>query len=279
MTATVLEPTPRVSALPPRRRLGWFDFLEPLSRRARVGFAIAAWALLLGVWEFAPRPEGLETLVPPPSRVVETLGQLFAEKDYANDVLASLRRIGISFLIACAIALPLGLLMGAFPAVEAFLNPLVSPFRYLPAPSFLPLLLVWLGTGEEQKIALLIIGVVWFLVSLVMDDTKRVPLEYLECARTLGANRWHGLSCVLLPCALPFFLDTMRQMLAVSWTYLVIAEIVASTDGIGAVMMRARRLVRMDIVMAGILTIGLLGFASDLLLRAVRRAAFPYLRK
>lgn len=273
MPAAFLESPPR------RARLRWFDFLAPLSRRARLGFAVAAWVLLLGAWEFLPRPEGAAALFPPPSQVVGTLVELFTEKDYAADVLASLRRIALSFALAAAVALPIGLLMGAFPAVEAFLNPIVSPFRYLPAPSFLPLLLAWFGTGEEQKIALLFIGVVWFLVSLVMDDTKRVPLEYVECARTLGAGRWRGLLFVLLPASLPFFVDTMRQMLAVSWTYLVVAEIVASTDGIGAVMMRARRLVRMDIVLAGILTIGLLGLISDLLLRALRRAAFPYLHK
>ncbi len=277
MPAAATIPAPPFPAAPRRPGRG-FDFLASLPPRTRLLLALAAWILFLGLWQFFPRSPELATLFPPPSRVAATLGELFTEKDYLQDVLASLRRIGLSFLIACAIALPLGLLMGAFPAIEAFLNPLVSPFRYLPAPSFLPLLLVWLGTGEEQKIALLVIGVVWFLISLIMDDTKRVPLEFLECARTLGAGRWRGLFAVLLPAALPFFMDTMRQMLAVSWTYLVIAEIVASTDGIGAVMMRARRLVRMDIVMAGILTIGLLGLASDLLLRGLRRAAFPYLR-
>ncbi len=261
------------------RRLRWFEFLAPLSARTRVVLAIAAWLLFLGVWQFAPRPPELAALLPPPSQVVKTLGELFVEKNYLADVLQSLKRIALSFSLAAAVALPIGLLMGAFPAVEGFLNPIVSPFRYLPAPSFIPLLLAWFGTGEEQKIALLFIGVVWFLISLVMDDTKRVPIEYLECARTLGAGRFRALSTVLLPCALPFYLDTMRQMLAVSWTYLVIAEIVASTDGIGAVMMRARRLVRMDIIMAAILTIGLLGFASDALLRGLRTLAFPYLRK
>ncbi len=111
-----------------------------------------------------------------------------------------------------------------------------------------------------------------------MDDTKRVPIDFIDTSRTLGAKHWQVVLRVILPCALPFFIDTMRQMLAVSWTYLVIAEIVAATDGIGAVMMRARRLVRMDIIMAGILTIGMLGFLSDAAIRGIRWWAFPYLR-
>ncbi len=261
------------------KRIGWFDFHSSLPTWARVMLAVVAWAIFLGVWQFAPRSPEMEALLPTPTKVVGTLYNLFAEKDFMSDVWQSLQRTLLSFSLACAVALPIGLLMGAFPAVEAFFNPIVSPFRYLPAPSFIPLLLAWFGTGNEQKIALLFIGVVWFLISMLMDDTKRVPADFIDSSRTLGAKRWQVMLKVILPCALPFFLDTMRQMLAVSWTYLVIAEIVAATDGIGAVMMRARRLVRMDIIMAGILTIGMLGFFSDAVIRGIRWWLFPYLRK
>ncbi len=257
---------------------GLFEFQASLPLSVKVPLAVAAWLLFLAVWQFAPRPEAMVALLPTPVQVVQTIATLVTEKDFASDVAASLQRILISFGIAAAIALPLGILMGAFPVVEAFFNPLVSPLRYLPAPSFIPLLLALLGTGDEQKIALLVIGVVWFLISLIMDDTKRVPKDLIEASRTLGATRPKVIFAVILPAALPFFVDTMRQMLAVSWTYLVIAEIVAATDGIGAVMMRARRLVRMDIILACILTIGALGLISDTLVRSLRWAAFPYLR-
>jgi NitT/TauT family transport system permease protein len=123
-----------------------------------------------------------------------------------------------------------------------------------------------------------VIGVVWFLISLLMDDTKRVPQDLVEVSRTLGAGRFQAIRSVIIPFAMPFFMDTMRQMLAVSWTYLVIAEIVASTDGIGAVMMRARRVVRMDVILSCILMIGILGFCSDILMRWLRWLAFPHLR-
>jgi len=258
---------------------GWFDFGASLTLSAKVVLLVLGVGGFLLLWQFAPRSESMQTLLPSLSQTVATMGQLFTEKDFGLDVVASIKRIAISFAIAAAIALPLGILMGSFPAVEGVLNPVVSPLRYLPAPSFIPLLLALLGTGDEQKIALLIIGVVWFLISLVMDNTKRVPMELVEASRTLGAGRLRAVAFVILPSALPYFLDTMRQMLAVTWTYLVIAEIVASTDGIGAVMMRARRLVRMDIILACILMIGVLGFLSDALFRYVRWLAFPYLRQ
>jgi NitT/TauT family transport system permease protein len=257
---------------------GWWDFGGELRPATRLLLGAFAWCAFLGIWEFAPRPVGAEKLIPTASQVVTKTFTLFTEKGFTTDVGASLKRIGVSFALAVAIAWPIAVAMGIFPAVEAFFQPLVSPLRYLPAPSFIPILLALLGTGDNQKIALLILGVVWFLISLLAEDTKRISREWVEAAKTLGAGRLRMIGAVILPAAMPSFLETMRQLLAVSWTYLVIAEIVASTDGIGSVMMRARRVLGMDTIMACILTIGLLGLVSDLLLRAVRWLAFPYLR-
>jgi NitT/TauT family transport system permease protein len=257
---------------------GWWKFGGALPLSARIVLGLLAWVGFLCFWEFAPRPAGAESLIPTFSQVVERLVTLFTEKSFLNDVAASLKRIGLSFLIAVLIAWPLAVAMGIFPVVEGFFQPLVSPMRYLPAPSFIPILLALLGTGDNQKIALLILGVVWFLLSLLVEDTKRISREWVEAAKTLGAGRFRLVGAVILPAAMPYYLDTMRQLLAVSWTYLVIAEIVASTDGIGSVMMRARRVLGMDTIMACILTIGLLGLTSDLLLRGLRWLCFPYLR-
>ncbi len=255
-----------------------FEFQFPVRRSTRIILGSVAWILLLGIWQLIPTLNpNIAQLFPPPTRVITTLIELFVEKDYLNDVLQSIFRVAKSFSLAVAVALPLGVLMGAFPSVEALLNPIVSPFRYLPAPSFIPLLLAWLGTGDNQKIALLFIGVIWFLISLYMDDAKRVPIALIESSRTLGATRRQALLKIVVPAAMPALLDTTRQMLAVAWTYLVIAEIIASTDGIGAVMMRAKRFVHMDVMMAGILTIGVLGFIFDAALRLLHRCCFRYL--
>ncbi|MEM9280500.1 MAG: ABC transporter permease [Verrucomicrobiota bacterium] len=263
-----------------RRKIPWFIFQAEIPLRAKIALAVCAWVILMGAWYFlsTANPE-MQRIFPTPVQVVEALGTLFIEKAFIGDVWQSITRIGFSFLLAVATALPIALLMGAFPAVDGLMNPIVSPFRYLPAPSFIPFLLAWLGTGDEQKVALLFLGVIWFLISLLVDDTKRVPLDYIRSAQTLGAGRRQVLFRVILPSALPHYLDTIRQMLAVSWTYLVIAEIVAATDGIGAVMMRAKRFVKMDDILACILVIGVLGFLSDILLRGVRWYAFPYLRQ
>ncbi len=258
----------------------WFEFKRDVPVLLKVGLGIFAWVAFLLGWHLASASGAAgNPLFPSPVQVSEALWQLFAERGFSSDVLASLQRILVSFALAVAVAVPMGVMMGAFPVVESALSPLVSAFRYLPAPAFIPLLLMWLGTGDTQKIALLMLGVIWFLITLVCDTTKQTPVDFIETSKTLGGSRRTILWTIVVPVALPGIVDTCRQMLAVSWTYLVIAEIVAATDGIGAMMMRARRFVHVDEIMAGILVIGLLGLLCDLAFRGLYWLLFPYLRR
>lgn len=259
-------------------RRSCFEYGSKLRFPTRMGLGLGAWIVFFLGWHWISTSGVADaTLLPGPVKVWEAWVRLFVEREFATDVAHSVKRVFSSFGLAVLIALPLGMLMGAFTPLSAALNALVSPFRYLPAPSFVPLLLMWLGTGDSQKIALLVLGVVFFLITLFMDNTRAVCAELVECSRTLGANRAKVLWNVLLPAALPSYVDTARQMLAVSWTYLVIAEIVAATNGIGAMMMRAKRFVQVDDIMAGILTIGILGLLADTLIRIVHRLSFRYL--
>ena len=201
---------------------------------------------------------------------------LIAEKDYLADIGKSVYRIYVSFLVACLLAVPLGVLMGSFVRLRALINPTVGGWRYLPAASFVPLLLVYLGPTDTSKMALLFLGCVFFLIALILDNVLAVPKEFVESAQTMGASRWHIVTNIIFRAAAPQILDSMRNMIAVSWTYLVIAEIVAATDGIGAVMMRAARFLHVDAIMAGILTIGVLGVLTDISFRLARHFLFPY---
>jgi NitT/TauT family transport system permease protein len=262
----------------PRRRQLWLAIRKPVSRTQSLISALAIWAVFFGVWGFVTAA-GLvnDLLVPGPAQVLSTLIELFVERGFISDVAISVGRVVLSFSAVCLVAIPLGVMMGTFPAIEAVANPFVSAWRYLPAPSFIPILLMWFGTGDGPKIALLFIGVIFFLITLIMDHTKQVREELIETAMTLGASRWTIARTVIIPAVMPNILVSMRQMLAVSWTYLVIAEIVASTTGIGAMMMRARRFLHTDDIMAGIIVIGALGLSFDILFRYLHRWLFPYL--
>ena len=270
------EALPEATSSQARRR--YFEIQTPIPRTATVLLGSASVAIFFGAWQLADALHLInEVLLPPPTKVLSSLIDLFASTDYLDDIGTSLYRISASFAAASLVAMPLGILMGSFAIVAAALNPLVSAARYLPAPSFIPVLLMLLGATDAEKLALLFIGVVWFLITMIMDVTQSVPRELIDTARTLGAGRRQILSTVIIPASLPGIVTAMRQMLAVSWTYLVIAEIVAADGGIGAMMMRAQRYVHIDLVMAGIVTIGVLGVVSDMLVRAAHRLAFSYL--
>lgn len=234
--------------------------------------------LFLGAWEAShyATPASSRKFMPPVSDVVQALYMLFAERNFLQDVIVSCYRVFASFLMASLVAVPLGIAMGCFGNLKALLNPILSAWRYLPAASFIPLLLVWFGPTDFAKLSLLFIGVTFFLVTLVLDNTQAVPKEFIEASLTMGASRRRVVTGVVVPAAMPAIFDSMRNMIAVGWTYLVIAEIVGAQDGIGAVMMRAGRFLNVDVIMACILMIGILGVLTDVLFRMAQRYLFPW---
>jgi NitT/TauT family transport system permease protein len=277
-TQQAMVPEKATGSKPQKRSEYWFDFNQTIPGGQRLVLGAVGWVAFLLLWQVTSQMNlAPDRLYPGPAAVFGSLQELFLEKGFFSDIVSSVTRIVISFSIAILIALPIGLLMGSFARVDGLLNPLLGAWRYLPAPAFIPLLLMWLGTGDTQKITLLLMGVVFFLVIMLADVTRQTPKVLIETAKTLGGGRRIILWTVLFRHSLPGYVDTCRQMLAVSWTYLVIAEIVAATDGIGAMMMRAKRFVHVDDIMAGIVTIGVLGLLFDVLFRLVYRKCFPYL--
>jgi len=229
-------------------------------------------------WEMAHylMPETKQRFLPSVEHVIGVLFYLIVEKGFMYDIMKSCYRIFVSYFAACVIAAPLGIAMGCFKNIRALINPTVSGWRYLPAASFIPLLLVWFGPGDTAKMGLLFLGVIFFLVSMTLDSTEAVPVELIEASLTMGAGPRQVVLEVITPAAAPAILDSMRNMIAVAWTYLVIAEIVGAQDGIGAVMMRAGRFLHVDIIMAGILAIGILGVLTDMAFRAAQRLFFAW---
>jgi NitT/TauT family transport system permease protein len=264
-----------------RRSKQVLRLLSPVTSNQAMLYGVLGAAVFFGIWEAGHYMTAEESrrFLPSPQHVIATLYWLVAEKGYLSDIAISVYRIFVSFFSACALAIPLGVFMGCFANMRAAINPTFSGARYLPAASFIPLLLVWFGPTDTQKLALLFLGVIFFLVALILDNTEAVQKELIEAAMTMGASRREIVMGVVVRAASPAIMDSMRNMIAVGWTYLVIAEIVAAQDGIGAVMMRAGRFLKVDIIMAGILSIGILGVLTDLLFRMSAHYLFPWNRK
>ena len=268
------------SAVAPRQAKPWRDLFVFRARTrpdVEVWVGIAAFVVVIGAWLLVTelglvQPQFLSS----PLAVLEAWAGLF-RNDYHLDIGISIGRVWVAFGAAAAIAIPLGMLMSSYRAVGAFSEPLIDFVRYLPVPALVPLTLIWLGIGEGSKIALLWIGTFFQLVLLVADDARRVPKEFIETGRTLGATDWALMKDVLLRAMLPNMVDSLRITLGWCWTYLLIAEIVASNSGIGYELWTARRYGKTPEVFAGILTIGIIGLVSDQLIRAGHRRAFRYL--
>jgi NitT/TauT family transport system permease protein len=189
----------------------------------------------------------------------------------------SAARVWGAFLIAAVMAIPVGIMMSSYRIVGASLEPVVDFIRYLPVPALVPLSIIWFGVGESTKIFLLWLGTFFQLVLFVADDMRRVPNEFIEVARTLGANSRNVMTDVALRAMAPSLVDNLRITLGWCWTYLIIAEIVAADSGVGYLIWTARRFVKTPEVIAGVVVIGLIGLVTDQLLRLLHRRMFRYL--
>jgi len=250
-----------------------------LSRTTEVGLAVLAFVVLLAAWTVVVATSSIKPqYMPPISSILRALYDLFADFNFTEDIWISVVRVGIAFLLSAVMAIPIGILMGVYRVIGAMSEPVIDLIRYLPVPALVPLTVIWLGIGEESKIALLWMGTFFQLVLLIADDTKRVPQEYVEIAYTLGAKQRHVLILVILRSILPTMVDSLRITLGWCWSYVILAEIVAANEGIGHVIWASRRFGKTPEVMAGVITIGLIGLLSDQLIRFAHRRMFPYLR-
>ena len=234
--------------------------------------------LILGIGSFVVIINN-PLFLPSLPRVGKTWIDMVQHQHFLDDVAWSTFRIVAGFLIAAAMAVPLGLLMGSFEVVRSFFQPPINAIRYMPASAFIVLLIVLEGLGEEEKLTLIWIGVFFQLVLMVMDIAHRVPDEMLNVAYTLGASRWKVFYKVFLPATFPEVVDALRITIGWAWTYLIVAELLGAERGIGTFILISERFLRMDRIIAAILTIGVLGLITDTIFGLIHRWRFPYVEK
>ncbi|MBD1879628.1 MULTISPECIES: ABC transporter permease [unclassified Coleofasciculus] len=211
--------------------------------------------------------------LPTPAQVWGAFQRLLATGDLQKDIAYSLFRVLSGFSLAALIAIPLGILMGTFSSIRALMEPIIGIVRYMPAPAFIPLLILYFGLGEEPKILLIFIGTLFFNTLMVMDAVKFVPKELLETSYTLGGQRKQVLLQVIFPFILPSIIDAGRVNMAASWNLVIVSELVAATEGLGRRISVAQRFLKTDEIFAGLIVIGLIGLTIDLLFRLLLRVS------
>lgn len=271
------EPALSASASPPRRPALW-AIAGHLSRRQYWLFAAIGLLVPFLLWlAFSTSGRIDPVFLPSPMRVLARLRTWLFDDDLLVDASISIYRVMAGFLLSAALALPLGLLIGAFRPVEALFEPLTDFIRYMPAVAFIPLVMLWLGIDESAKVSIIFIGTFFQMVLMVAENVRLVPRAQIEAAQTMGARRGEILRLVLLQSAKPAILDTLRITMGWAWTYLVVAELVAANSGLGYAILRAQRFLKTDTIFGGIILIGLIGLLMDQAFRWLHRRAFPWM--
>ena len=217
-----------------------------------------------------------KTFLADPIAMVKSGWTLLAEQGFTKDIGYTIWRVIGGFVVAAILAVPLGVSMGAYKPVEAFFEPFVSFARYLPASAFIPLLILWAGIGEAQKLSLIFIGSFFQLVLMIAVQVGATRRDLVEAAYTLGANDWGIVRRVLIPYSAPQIAETLRLVLGWAWTYVIVAELIGASNGIGHMITDSQALLATDQIIFGIITIGAIGLVSDLAFKRANRALFKW---
>jgi len=251
--------------------------LTPVAPGTRIALGIAFFALFVAAWAavtfggVVPR-----TFLADPLTMLASGWRLLAEHGFLFDIGMTVWRVVGGFLIAAVIALPLGVAMGAYKPIEAFFEPFVSFARYLPASAFIPLLILWAGIGEAQKLAVIFIGSFFQLVLMIAVAVGNTRRDLVEAAYTLGTSDRSLIRRVLVPGAAPEIAEILRMVLGWAWTYVIVAELIGASSGIGHMITDSQALLATDQIIFGIIVIGLIGLVSDLAFKWVNRRLFPW---
>jgi NitT/TauT family transport system permease protein len=245
--------------------------LVPVAPRTKALLGVAFFVLFVAFWAFMTLGGFVSKTF-----LAKSGYHLLAHEGFIKDIGITVWRVVGGFVLAALIALPLGVLMGAYKPIEAFFEPFISFARYLPASAFIPLLILWAGIGEAQKLSLIFIGSFFQLVLMIAVTVGNTRRDLVEAAYTLGATDTSLVKRVLIPGAAPEIAEILRMVLGWAWTYVIVAELVGSSAGIGHMITDSQALLATDQIIFGIIVIGVIGLLSDLFFKWLNRRMFPW---
>jgi ABC-type nitrate/sulfonate/bicarbonate transport system permease component len=249
------------------------------SGKAR-GLMVGSLVTFIAIWS-AIAASGVvsKQMLPSPLDIVQALSYLSWHEGRSllwEAIVPSVGRVMAAGLLVISIGVPVGILMGASPAINGVFSPLLDPFRSAPIVAFLPLFVMWFGIGESMKVLFLFSGAVVYLIPMTRDAIRSVPASYYRMAKDLGATDWECVTKTLVPLALPRIADAIIVSFSIIWTYITVAEYVNAQNGLGQLIQNARRFSAMDQVCAGILVIVVLALLTHFGMQTWRRHAFKW---
>ena len=250
---------------------------EPVTHRTAQLLGIAGLASFLLAWCVLSYGNIVPTIIlPSPTEVLRAFPVLHFEEALVRSALRSLYRVTMGFALAAAVAIPLGIVMGTFPVIKHFFNPMLDPLRFLPISALVPLFIVWFGIDELQKIVFLFVGIFVYMLPLIVEAVDNVEEVYLQTATTLGATRGQLIRHVLIPGSLPAIGEALRVMNGIGWTYVIMAEVVNARYGLGYLITTAGKRSHVDQIFALVLVILFIGVVTDWMIRFVNIKLFHW---
>ncbi|KAA9149412.1 ABC transporter permease [Amycolatopsis acidicola] len=264
--------TPEVRTGPPsRRRLGRPRTL-PFARLTGIVVLLGAWSIASGAGVLDPRK------LSAPWTVLETGAGLIADGTLQGNLGPSLYRVGVGFAVGVAIGTALAVFAGLTRIGEALVDGPIQVKRAVPLLGLAPLMILWLGIGEQFKIVLIAAGVASYMYVQTHAALTAIDQRYVELAEVLSLSRTAFVRKVVIPGALPGFFLGLRLSATIAWLTLVVVEEVNAIDGVGKMIFKAQDYGQSDVILAGLAVFGIFGFASDALLRAIERKVLSWRR-
>jgi NitT/TauT family transport system permease protein len=251
--------------------------LYPVSREVRAVLGVSFFVIFVAFWAWMTLGGYVNRVfLADPWSMLKDGWRLLVEDNFAFDIGVTMWRVFGGFILAAVIAVPLGIAMGAWKPVEALLEPFVSFARYLPASAFIPLLILWAGVGELEKLLVIFFGAVFQLILIIAVSVGNTRRDLVEAAYTLGSTNNGIVKRVIVPANAPEIAETLRLVLGWAWTYVIVAELIGSSSGIGYMIINSQSRLATGQIIFGIIVIGLIGLVSDLAFKALNRWLFPW---
>jgi NitT/TauT family transport system permease protein len=251
--------------------------LYPVSREVRAVLGVSFFVIFVAFWAWMTLGGYVNRVfLADPWSMLKDGWRLLVEDNFAFDIGVTMWRVYGGFILAAVIAVPLGIAMGAWKPVEALLEPFVSFARYLPASAFIPLLILWAGVGELEKLLVIFFGSVFQLILIIAVSVGNTRRDLVEAAYTLGSTNNGIVKRVIVPANAPEIAEKLRLVLGWAWTYVIVAELIGSSSGIGYMIINSQSRLATGQIIFGIIVIGLIGLVSDLAFKALNRWLFPW---
>jgi len=250
---------------------------RPISKPLGIALSLLMWVLVLALWIYATSAGVVPAIfLPTPQDVALKSVEMALDGTLWQHTYSSLEVVLIGFVLSSVVAIPLGLVMGTYRVVQSFSGSLVNFIRYLPVTSLVPLSILWVGLGVQQRVSIIIFGIFFQQLVMFADAARSVPRDLVNAAYTLGTRRVETVFHIVLPATLPNIFDILRVTMGWAWTYVVAAELAAASSGLGYISMKAMRGFQVDVIFTAIAMIGILGLLTDQIFRAMRRILTPW---